>query len=218
MTSVGYPVWLHLDARRAVVVGGGAVATRRLGGLLTAGARVRLVAPEVTPELAAAAACGEVDWHARDYRSDDVTGAAVVLAAAVPAVNRAVAADAAAAGVPVNVADDPARGTFSVPASLHRGALSLAVSTAGLAPGLAGALRRRLESRFGPEWADLVELLGQARDRLPPAADRAAWSRLLDQPSLLRALRRRDLVRARELLEQALAPFGERGIRTRGSV
>ena len=214
--AAGYPVLLDLAGRGVVVVGGGAVAARKVAGLLEAGADVRVVAPEVTPELAALAAAGRLRWTARVYRPGDLDGVALAVAGtATRAVNRRVAEDAAAAGVPVNVVDDPALGSFTTLATLRRGDLVVAVGTSGGAPGLAGALRRRLERQLGPEWAVLAELLAEVRDRLPPAADTGGWDRLLSA-ELLAAARAGDVAAARELLGRTL-PAEPRATTGRGS-
>ena len=194
-----YPILVDLAGRPVVVVGGGAVAERRVHGLLAAGARVRVVTPRVGEGLAAVAARGEVSVEPRPYRTGDLAGAALAVAATDdPEVNRLVAADGRAAGVPVNRADDADGGDVTVPAVLRRGDLTVAVATSGRTPGLAGALRRRLEGDFGPEWAELVELLAADRAALPRAADQAAWRELL-APEVLEAVRRgaTDAVRER---------------------
>jgi siroheme synthase-like protein len=182
-------------------VGAGPVAVRKVKGLLEAGSNVRVVAPETVEELPADDA---VTWLRRPYRDGDLDGAAIVFAATgVADVDERVAAAARAAGVPVSVAGAPALGDFTTPAVVRRGELLVAVATSGRTPGLAGALRRRLDDEFGPGWADLVELLGAVRDRLPPAADRSAWDRLLD-PGLLTALRHGGRDAARAELERRL--------------
>jgi precorrin-2 dehydrogenase len=201
----GYPILLDLAGRLGVVVGAGPVATRKAAGLLDAGARVRVVAPEAGAELAGLAAAGDLDWSARAYEHGDLDGAALVVAATgAPEVNRRVAADARAAGIPVNVVDDPGDGTFTSLATLRRGDLVVAVGTSGRAPGLAGMLRRRLAGQLGPEWAALVELLGEVRERLPTAGDTGGWERLL-APVVLDRLRAGDVDGARERLELLLA-------------
>jgi siroheme synthase-like protein len=194
-----YPILVDLAARPVVVVGGGPVAERKARGLLAAGAAVRVVSPEVGAGLAALAAGGELAVELRPYRQGDLAGAALAVAATDDAaVNRRVAEDGRAAGVLVNLVDDPDRGGFTVPAVLRRGDLTVAVATSGRTPGLAGALRRRLEDQFGPEWADLVDLLATDRGSLPGAADQAAWQGLL-APEMLAAVRRgeTDVVRER---------------------
>ena len=185
-----YPILVDLAARSVVVVGGGAVAERRALGLLAAGADVRVVSPRLSARLDALAARGELTVERRPYRTGDLAGAFLAVAATDdPEVNGRVAADGRAAGVPVNRADRPDGGDVTVPAVLRRGDLTVAVATSGRAPGLAGALRRRLEGDFGPEWGELVELLAADRAALPPASDRAAWEELL-APEVLDAVRR----------------------------
>jgi precorrin-2 dehydrogenase/sirohydrochlorin ferrochelatase len=192
------PILVDVDGRPVVVVGGGRVAERRARELLAAGAVVRVVSPEVGAGLAGLAATGALTVEPRRYRHGDLAGAALAVAATDdPAVNRRVAADGRDSGVLVNRADAPDEGGFSVPAVLRRGDLTVAVATAGRAPGLAGAVRRRLEGDFGPEWADLVDLLAADRASLPGAADEAAWAELL-APEVLDWVRRGENAAVRE--------------------
>jgi precorrin-2 dehydrogenase/sirohydrochlorin ferrochelatase len=199
----GYPIVVDLAGRPVVVVGAGPVAARKVTGLLPAGPDIHVVAPDVLPGLDALAAAGRVRLSRRGYATGDLDGAALAFAAGPAAVNRQVAADAAAAGVPVCVTDDPGAGSFTTPATLRRGELLVAVATGGRAPGLAGALRRRLGHELGPEWSGLVELLGEHRERLPRAGD-DAWDRLLDG-RLADALRSGDHAGALRLLDTLLA-------------
>jgi precorrin-2 dehydrogenase / sirohydrochlorin ferrochelatase len=193
-----FPILVDVDGRMVVVVGGGHVAERRARELLAAGGVVRVVSPEVGTGLAELAAKGELTVEPRPYRQGDLEGAALAVAATDdPEVNRRVAADGRDAGVLVNRADAPEAGGFSVPAVLRRGDLTVAVATAGRAPGLAGAVRRRLEGDFGPEWADLVDLLAADRASLPGAADEAAWRELL-APEVLDSVRRGEKAAVRE--------------------
>jgi len=188
--SVSYPILVDLAGRPTVVAGGGRVAERKVRGLLAAGATVRLVSPEVTPGLAGLAARNEIVVEARPWRRGDLAGAVLAVAATDdPAVNAGVTEEGRSAGVLVNRVDEPDSGGFTVPAVLRRGDLTVAVATSGRTPGLAGALRRRLEEVFGPEWAELVELFAADRGSLPRAADQAAWDGLLG-PDVLEAVRR----------------------------
>jgi precorrin-2 dehydrogenase/sirohydrochlorin ferrochelatase len=197
-----YPILVDLAARPVVVVGGGAVAERRALGLLAAGARVRVVSPLLGEGLAAMAGRGELAVESRPYRTGDLAGAVLAVAATDdPEVNRRVAADGRAAGVLVNRADDADGGDVTVPAVLRRGDLTVAVATSGRTPGLAGALRRRLEGDFGPEWAELVDLLAADRAALPRASDQAAWRELL-APEVLDALRRGENAAVRERIRE----------------
>jgi siroheme synthase-like protein len=198
-------VVLDVAGRAAVVVGGGPVGTRRALGLRDAGAVVTVVAPEVSAELSGAAARGAVTVVGRAWLPADLDGASLVVAATgVPSVDRAVSAAARARGALCNVAGDPGLGDLAVPAVLRRGDLVLAVGTSGTAPGLAGAVRRRLEREFGPEWATLVAMLASARADLPPAGAIEAWDAMLDDSGLAAALQRGDNDEAREKLERIL--------------
>jgi precorrin-2 dehydrogenase / sirohydrochlorin ferrochelatase len=143
-----------------VVVGGGAVASRKVGKLLQAGAEVVVVSPEVLPELAGM----DVEIQHRPYEYGDLEGANLAFTATDSReVNAAVVREAKERGVPINVADRPAEGDFAVPATLRRGGLQVAVSTGGASPTLARRIRDELEEAFGPEWAGVVEEFDTAR-------------------------------------------------------
>lgn len=143
-----------------MVVGGGAVAVRKARKVFEAGADVVVVSPEVHPELVDMG----VEVQARPYEYGDLEGADLVFAATDRReVNAAVAREAHARGIRVNVADRPAEGNFAVPSTLRRGGLQVAVSTGGASPTLARRIRNELEEVFGPEWARVVEELEVAR-------------------------------------------------------
>ena len=132
-----YPVFLDLTGLPVLVVGGGPVALRKATGLFEAGAAVTVVAPDVVDGVAEIATV-----ERRAYATDDLTGMRLVFTATDdPAVNAQVAADARAAGVFVNSADDPDNCTFILPAIARRGSLTVAVSTGGVSPALASRLR-----------------------------------------------------------------------------
>jgi uroporphyrin-III C-methyltransferase/precorrin-2 dehydrogenase/sirohydrochlorin ferrochelatase len=165
-----------------LVVGGGAVAEAKLQGLLAAGARVTVVAPEIRPAIVAAG----VPFLRRGFRASDVQGAWLVIAAAPPEVNREVLAAAEARGVYVNAVDDPANGSVYLGGVLRRGGVTIAVSTDGKAPALAGLLREALEAALPEDIEDWVAAARalreeQKRSRVPMAERR---------PLLLRALNR----------------------------
>ena len=155
-----YPIFLDLSGRRCVVVGGGEVANRKARKLLQARARVVVISPELGAEIESVA----VELHRRPYREGDLEGAWLAFAATNSReVNAAVAREARARGVPVNVADRPSEGDFALPSTLRRGRLQVAVSTGGASPTLARRIRGELEEAFGPEWAGIVERLNAAR-------------------------------------------------------
>ena len=136
------------------------MATRKVGKLLRAGAEVVVVSPEVRPELAGM----DVEILHRLYEYGDLEGAKLAFAATDSReVNALVAQEAKERGVPINVADRPAEGDFTVPSTLRRGGLQVAVSTGGASPILARRIRSELEQAFAPEWARVVKEFDTAR-------------------------------------------------------
>jgi siroheme synthase-like protein len=194
MRPAYYPAMLDLSGRDALLVGGGEVAAQKARPLLDAGVRLRIVAPALTASLRARVEAGEARWEAREVRPGDTAGAAVVVCATDErAVNRIVFEEASAAGIPVNVVDDPELCSFIVPSVVRRGPLQVAISTGGRSPAFAKFMRHTLEEAIGEEYGVLAELAGRMRDRAREAGvgyeerDRiaaAALPRLLD---LLRA-------------------------------
>ena len=189
------PLFLNLSGRTVVLVGGGPVATSKLRPLLAAGARVRIVAPDVTEEMAviaAASAPHQVSIAQRPFEPADLDGAWLVVAAATPEVNRQVAEVAAALRIFVNAVDDPANATAFLSGVVRRDGVTVAISTSGAAPALAALLREGLDALLP---RDLGAWMWQAR------ASRLDWRRKgvpMDsrKPLLLRALN--DLYRSPE--------------------
>ena len=227
-----YPVSLDVAGRSCLVVGGGTIAAGKVAGLLAAGAAVTVVAPDVDAAIDALATAGDPandgtadDGTANDSTANDGTaepggpgsvtvrrrpyraGEAadyrlVVTATGIAAVDGTVAADATAAAVWVNSADDPGRCTFHLP-SVHRdGPVSVAVSTGGASPALAIWLRRRAADALGTGLGDLAGLLDEARRRLQAAGRPTSsvdWPTVLDGP-LPQLVRDGRLDEARQLL------------------
>jgi precorrin-2 dehydrogenase/sirohydrochlorin ferrochelatase len=182
--KVFYPMFVDLEGRRCLVVGGGPVATEKVEKLLDHGAHVRLVTPEMTPELEALAAAGRIgELHRRTYSPDDLEACFLVIAATnLDAINRMVWQDAEARNMLCNVVDVPPLCNFIVPSIVRRGELALAISTGGASPVVAKHIRRELEAAYGPEWEALVNLLRDLRDDLK--------DRYLDMPSRRDAVER----------------------------
>jgi siroheme synthase-like protein len=166
--KVFYPLYVDLEGRRCVVVGGGPVGAEKVEKLLDHGAVVRLVAPELTPELEEHVRAGRVGEHRRRaYVPEDLDGCLLAIAAtSQDAINRMVWQDAEARGMLVNVVDVPPLCNFIVPSIVRRGELAMAISTGGASPVVAKHIRRELEERYGPEWEALVALLRDLRDDL----------------------------------------------------
>jgi uroporphyrin-III C-methyltransferase/precorrin-2 dehydrogenase/sirohydrochlorin ferrochelatase len=180
MSAALFPVFLKLSGRRVLVVGGGPVATSKIDALTAAGAAITVVAPVMTAGIEASA----VTRLYREFTAGDLEGAWLVVAAATPAVNREVACAAEARGVFVNAVDDPPNATAYLGGVVRRAGVTLAISTSGHAPALAGLLREALDAVLP---ADLDRWVAEARAIRPrwvakrvPMADR--------RPQLLRAL------------------------------
>jgi len=191
----GYPIVLPLRGAKVAVVGGGTAAARKIGPLAGAGARVVVISPRLGPEVAALAEEGRIQVIGRTYGgADDLRGAVLAFAATDrPEVNDAVLRDAALLGIPACDAGDPGKGAFHVPAVMRRGRLLMAVSTSGASPAFARKIRDELEAAYGPEYADALDFLAEARrlvqERVPDMAERAAVLRSLaerDWPALAR--------------------------------
>jgi len=162
-----YPLFALIEDRPCLVVGGGAVGERKVQDLLTAGARVTVVSPELTPLLAELAAAGRIQAIAGDFDPKHLNGMVLVIGATDDQeVNREVSAAAQARGQLVNIVDQPALCTFIVPASVRRGPLTVAVSTGGASPALARQVREELEHLFGPDYGLYLQVLQALRDRV----------------------------------------------------
>jgi uroporphyrin-III C-methyltransferase/precorrin-2 dehydrogenase/sirohydrochlorin ferrochelatase len=159
-----YPVMLDLSGRHCLVVGGGGVAAGKVQGLLVEGAKVRVVAVAPVPALVELADTGALELERRAYQETDLDGCALVFAATDEReVNRRVFADAHARGIWANVADDPEICSFHLPARVRRGAFQLTIASAGGAPFVVRRLRKLLERRLGPEWAEWTEAAARFR-------------------------------------------------------
>lgn len=165
-----FPMFVKLHGRLVVVVGGGEIAAGKIEGLLTAGAKVKLVAPEVHLSLAGAIRTRKIDWLPRKFEPSDLDGAALAIAAtSAPGVNASVFREADARGIFCNAVDDIENCHFYYGSVVQRGDLQIAISTNGKSPALAQRLRKELEEQFGPEYEAWLEWLGAARELLRTA-------------------------------------------------
>ena len=154
-----FPVFLKLANRRVLLVGGGEVAAAKLAGLRRAGARVTVVAPEIGPGIAGAG----VRVVRRRFRAADLDGQWLVVSAATPAVNRQVARAAERKRLFVNAVDDPAHASAYLGGVCRRAGVTVAVSTDGQAPALAGLLREGLEAVLPEDLGRWVAIGRRAR-------------------------------------------------------
>ncbi|MBV9354468.1 MAG: bifunctional precorrin-2 dehydrogenase/sirohydrochlorin ferrochelatase [Chloroflexi bacterium] len=169
-----------------MVVGGGMVATTKVAGILPcAPGRLTVIAPEVSPTIAAHAAGGVLRWRRRPYQLGDLAGADLAFGASDDrAVNAAVADEARARRVPVLAVDDIPHCDFIAPALVRRGDLTIAISTHSRSPAMARRARVWLEHTVPAHWAALLDVAAAARAQLAPATRRAiapdAWQAALD--------------------------------------
>ncbi len=156
-----YPIMMDLTDKPCLVVGGGKVALRKVKSLLEAGARVTLISPEIDKELAESG----IEILQRSFEPGDTLAFKLVFAATDSReLNARISEEAAGAGIPVNVVDDPELCSFIVPAVVRRSDLVISVSTGGKSPALAKKIRKELEEIYGREYSILVDLLGEIRE------------------------------------------------------
>jgi precorrin-2 dehydrogenase/sirohydrochlorin ferrochelatase len=169
MTSVtGYfPIYLDVRRRRCLVIGGGAVAERKIATLLEAGAEITVISPDRTGGIDGLSKRKAIHVEARPYQDGDLAGFELAfVATGDPQVNAAVYREGRRCGVWVNSADDPARCDFILPSVLRRGDLTVAVSTGGGSPALARTVREELELYFTEEYESLAKLAAEVRQEL----------------------------------------------------
>ena len=165
-----FPIFVKLQGRLVVVVGGGAIAAGKIDGLVHAGARVRVIAPEVHASFVELIRSRKIEWIPRKFQAEDLAGATLTIAAtSAPGVNAAVYREAEARGILCNAVDDIENCHFYYGSIVQRGDLQIAISTNGKSPALAQRLRHELEQQFGPEYEVWLEWLGAARELLRAA-------------------------------------------------
>lgn len=204
-----YPVFLDIEARLAVVVGGDELARAKVDALLAVGARVRVVSASPTAALVSLAEHGALELRRRAYETGDLDGAAIAIAA--PEDGTAlepIRADAERARVPLNVIDRAELCDWIAGSIVRRGRLVVAISTSGAAPALAVRLKERLREELGPEYGRFCELAAELRPTVAASgldgeARRRLWYAIVDSEALA-ALRRGDEERARAVVRETI--------------
>jgi len=159
-----FPIFLKLTGRPCTVIGGGNLAESKIESLLTANARVTVIAPRTNPRIAVLAGSGELTLQSRNYVHGDLAGQFLAVAATDdPAVNRAVFAEAEGSGVLINAVDDPPFCDFYFPSVVRRGDLQIAISTAGASPALAQRLRKEINELLPLDAGEWLMELGNLR-------------------------------------------------------
>jgi len=185
-----FPIVVNLEGCSCLVVGGGTVALRKVKNLLQCGAAINVVSPSFCEEMVLLGQEKQVTLIPRKFEERDVHGHMLVFAATSDeAVNQRVYELCRENRILVNTVDDPDRCNFLVPATMRRGALTVAINTEGRSPLLARRLRMEMEDRYGPEYADYLELLGDARAVVKGTFDlestrKEVFAKILDIPVL----------------------------------
>lgn len=183
-----YPVFMNLQGRRVLVVGGGEVAARKVDLVASAGAHVVVVSPELDDELAARRAAGSIEHIGRDFVAGDVEGAALVIAASDNEdLHECISVYCQRLGIPVNVVDNTPLCSVITPAMVDRSPIQIAISSGGVAPVLARRLRAWLEAAIPASYGSLAALAARFRDRVKArfgSVDerRKFWERILEGP------------------------------------
>jgi len=194
------------------VVGGGRVAERKVRSLLKAGALVKVISPKITPSLFRLELKGQIVHHPRSFRSRDLRGVFLCIAATDDrAINERVSGQALQLKIPVNVVDDPAHSSFIVPAVVEQGDLLVAISTSGKSPALAKFLRQQFQKEIGPEYSLFLELLGAVRKKVlslgfGPKRNQAIFRKLV-RDDLFSLIRKKDWRRLETRMRSILGPW-----------
>ncbi|HEU4522879.1 MAG TPA: bifunctional precorrin-2 dehydrogenase/sirohydrochlorin ferrochelatase [Thermoanaerobaculia bacterium] len=172
-----YPIYLDIEERPVLIIGGGNVCARKAETMMKYGGRVTIVSPEFTEEIEEWARQQVLEIRRKPYEERDLEGAAIVIASTDdPCINARIARDCRRRRIPVNVVDVTHLCEFIVPAIVERGSIQIAVSTGGKSPALARTLKEDLQSFVGPEYDEVNRILGTlragAKKKLPTDVDR----------------------------------------------
>ncbi len=200
-----YPIYLDIQNRNCLVVGGGAVATRKVTTLLGCGALVTVVSPAVTSTLQELSKNSRIFLEKRPFQASDLNGKFLVIGATNDlTLNRQLHTEAERLGILYNIADRPEACNFILPSIVNRGDLVIAISTSGTSPAFAKKLRKDLEKEFGKEYADFLKLMGAIRRRLlannnKPEVNKHLFEQLINN-DLLQMIKDRNYEKLNQLL------------------
>jgi len=202
-----FPIFMNLQQRDCLIIGGGEVATRKASLLLDAHAELVVIAPTLTATLSEWVENGRITHEAREFSADDVNGKSLIIAATDDEViNQAVHSAATAKNIPVNVVDNPDLCTFIVPSIVDRSPVIAAISTGGASPVLARMIRSKLESLLPSAYGRLASMTANFRDRVKARFDkpndrRLFWERVLAGPAAEMVFAGRDADAEKEIVK-----------------
>jgi siroheme synthase-like protein len=214
-----YPIYLDIEDRPVLIIGGGEVCARKAETMLKYGGRVTIVSPAFTPEIEQWAQDDRVTLHRKLYDVSDLDGAAIVIASTDdPCINARIARDCRRRKLPVNVVDVTHLCEFIVPAIIETGSIQIAISTGGKSPALARTLKEDLKRTVGSEYAEVNDILGTlrpgAKKTLPTDVDRKRFFDGILAAGILQMLRDGRRTEAYETIagacEAAGVPLSER--------
>jgi len=204
-----YPIFLDLDNKKVIIVGGGEVAERKIKVVLGYGCQIYIISPHLTPhlrQLVAKRRIHHISHESLDKLMDDAV--MVIVATGDPEVNLQIASQAKGHGLLVNVVDQPAACNFIMPSIVKRGDLQIAISTAGKSPAMTKKIRKEMEALFGPEYGPLMELLGLLRTKLLSKGQSSAKNKVIFQKladsNLLQLIKKGNMNGARATLKSIL--------------
>jgi len=204
-----YPVNLDIRNRKCLVVGGGAVGTRKVMTLLDCGAKVTVVSIDVAEKLQKLADNDIIKLEKRPFQISDFDEMFLVMGATDnQEINREIHSEAERLGVLCNIADRPEDCNFILPAIVNRGDLIIAISTSGKSPAFAKKIRKDLEKEFGTEYSEFLKLMGEIRNKLlsedhEPEAHKHLFEKLI-QRNLVEMIKGRDIAAVNSLLFEIL--------------
>jgi precorrin-2 dehydrogenase/sirohydrochlorin ferrochelatase len=205
---VYYPLFLNLQGKKCIVVGGGDVAFRKVRALVDCGAKVAVVSPTLNADLTQLAKAGTIHLVSREYEARDLKDAAFIIAATDRGkVNQKIAKEARKQGLLVNVVDHPDGSDFIIPSLIRRGDLILAVSTSGTSPALAKKIRAKLEQIFGEEYVPLLSVIKEVRKEIKQQELKVSaedWQRAIDLDLLISFIKAGEGERAKKVLLEKL--------------
>jgi precorrin-2 dehydrogenase/sirohydrochlorin ferrochelatase len=208
-----YPIFLNIEGKPCLVVGGGEVAGRKAALLLDSGARVTVVSPETSGEIRALLDEGKIKHIKENFKGEHLEGFCLVVGSTDdPRVNNLVSEGARKRGIWVNIVDSPAESDFFVPSLVRRGDLTVAISTGGSSPATAKKVRKVLEAQLGEEYALLINFLGKLRAdafaSIEMEKDRASLYTQMVDSDILPLLKKGKKDKARAEAEKILKSHG----------
>lgn len=204
-----YPVFLDIFGKPCTVVGGGEVAYRKVQRLLQCGARVKVIARILSPDLEDLKDRGEIVHIDEQYASEHIASSFMVIGATDSReVNEQIFRDARTGNILVNIVDEPERCDFILPSIVERGDLAVAVSTGGKSPALARHLRQELEGIFGTEYETYLNIMGQIREIVLARGRSSDENRKIFesfvQSDMLNLIRKKDWAAVKKLIREIM--------------